>query len=130
MRGEQLAQLSRVRGAADGSCLHEQRDRRHPQRVAGNDSETVAAIEALADALERRGVTVSRAARPAFDATEAFQLYLQALDSCWSARATEAILRSKREKLAKLDEEIAGISKQAEKDSVEDEKRIKASIAA
>lgn len=67
------------------------------------DGETVAAIEALADVLERQGVTVSRAARPAFDATEAFHLYLQALDAGWSARATEAILNDKRGKLARLD---------------------------
>ena len=66
-------------------------------------AETVAAIEALADSLERRGVTVSRAARPAFDATEAFHLYLQALDSGWSARETEAILKDKRDKLTRLD---------------------------
>ena len=67
------------------------------------DGETVAAIEALADVLERQGVTVSRAARPAFDATEAFHLYLQALDAGWSARAAEAILNDKRGKLARLD---------------------------
>jgi F-type H+-transporting ATPase subunit b len=34
------------------------------------------------------------------------------------------------QRLAKLDEEVAAISKQAEKDSIEDEARIKASIAA
>ena len=67
------------------------------------DSETVAAIETLAGTLERLGVTVNRAARPAFDATEAFHLYLQALDAGWSARATEAILNDKRGKRAKLD---------------------------
>ena len=67
------------------------------------DSETVAAIEAMATDLERRGVTVSRTARPAFDATEAFHIYLQALDAGWSARATEAVLQSKRKRLAGLD---------------------------
>jgi amidase len=67
------------------------------------DTETTAAIDALADQLERSGATVSRAARPEFDATEAFHIYLQALDAGWSARATEAVLNSKREHLAKLD---------------------------
>jgi amidase len=67
------------------------------------DRETVAAIETMADELERLGCTVSRVARPAFDATEAFHIYLQALDAGWSARATEAILQSKRKKLATLD---------------------------
>ncbi len=53
--------------------------------------------------LERLGCTVSRSARPAFDATEAFHIYLQALDSAWSARATEAILEAKRKRLATQD---------------------------
>src|SRR5580658_8064628 len=43
------------------------------------DSETVAAIDAMAARLEREGCTVSRTARPAFDAVEAFHLYLRAL---------------------------------------------------
>ena len=67
------------------------------------DTELVAAIEALADDLERKGVTVSRTARPAFAAVEAFHLYLQALDTGWSARATEDILADKRARLASLD---------------------------
>ena len=67
------------------------------------DTETVAAIEAMAAELERQGATVSRTARPAFDATEAFHIYLQALDAGWSARATEAILEAKRKRLATLD---------------------------
>ncbi len=67
------------------------------------DSETTAAIDAMAAELERQGVTVSHSARPAFDATEAFHLYLRALDAGWSARATEAILASKRKRLATLD---------------------------
>jgi amidase len=67
------------------------------------DTETVAAIETMATHLERLGVTVSRIARPAFDATEAFHIYLQALDAGWSARATEAILTAKRKRLADLD---------------------------
>ena len=67
------------------------------------DSETVAAIDAMAAELERLGCTVSRTARPAFDATEAFHIYLQALDAGWSARATEEILEAKRKRLATLD---------------------------
>lgn len=67
------------------------------------DTETVAAIEALASDLERQGCTVSRTARPAFNATDAFHIYLQCLDAGWSARATEAILTAKRRRLAGLD---------------------------
>jgi amidase len=67
------------------------------------DTETVAAIEAMADELERLGCNISRTARPAFDATEAFHIYLQALDAGWSARATPEILESKRAKLATID---------------------------
>ena len=66
------------------------------------DAETVAAIEAMADELERQGATIDRTARPAFDPTEAFQLYLQALDTAWSARMTDAVLESKRKRLATL----------------------------
>jgi amidase len=57
----------------------------------------------MAAELERLGCTVSRSARPAFDATEAFHIFLQALDAGWSARATEQILQAKRTRLAALD---------------------------
>jgi amidase len=67
------------------------------------DTETVAAIETMASELERFGCTVRRSARPAFHATEAFHIFLQALDAGWSARATEQILQSKRQRLATLD---------------------------
>jgi amidase len=67
------------------------------------DTEAVAAIDAMAVELERFGCTVSRSARPAFDVTEAFHIFLQALDAGWSARATEEILISKRKRLATLD---------------------------
>jgi amidase len=67
------------------------------------DTEIVAAIEAMATELERSGCMVSRSARPAFDATEAFHIFLQALDAGWSARATEEILQAKRRRLATLD---------------------------
>ncbi|MBN8874683.1 MAG: amidase [Rhodospirillales bacterium] len=64
--------------------------------------ETTAQIEALADFLEHAGAHVSRTARPEFDATEAFHLYLQLLDSAWSARLTEEFLAEKREAAAAL----------------------------
>jgi amidase len=67
------------------------------------DAELVAGIEAMAARLEQAGCTVSRTARPEFDAVEAFHLYLRALDSAWSARATEAILEAKRKRLAVQD---------------------------
>ncbi|MEJ0016120.1 MAG: amidase [Acetobacteraceae bacterium] len=56
------------------------------------DTETTAHIDALADFLEREGATVSRTARPAFDASEAFQLYLTLLAAAVSARESEEIL--------------------------------------
>jgi amidase len=67
------------------------------------DAELVAGIDAMAARLEQAGSTVSRTARPEFDAVEAFHLYLRALDSAWSARATEAILEAKRKHLAVQD---------------------------
>ncbi len=67
------------------------------------DAEMVAAIDSMADTLERQGATVSRTARPLFDPVEAFHLYLQALDTAWSARMTESILASKRRRLRDLD---------------------------
>ncbi|HVY15722.1 MAG TPA: amidase family protein, partial [Rhodopila sp.] len=44
------------------------------------DAETVAALHALADRLEKAGVAVDRSARPAFDVTRAYHLYLELLD--------------------------------------------------
>jgi amidase len=66
------------------------------------DSETVAAMRALADGLERQGVTVSRTARPDFDPTAAYRLYLRLLDTAWSARSTDEQIESKRQKAAAL----------------------------
>ncbi|MGE0224639.1 MAG: amidase [Acetobacteraceae bacterium] len=66
------------------------------------DLETIAAIEHLASFLEREGATVSRTARPAFDATEAFHLYLRLLDAAWSARNSEEFLIEKRRFAAAL----------------------------
>jgi amidase len=60
------------------------------------DAETVAQIEALADFLQREGAAVSRTARPPFNATAAFHLYLQLLDAAWSARQTDESVADKR----------------------------------
>ena len=53
------------------------------------DAATVAQIDALAAFLEREGATVSRTARPPFNARDAFHLYLKLLDAAWSGRLTE-----------------------------------------
>lgn len=66
------------------------------------DHETTATLLELADALEREGVTVSRTARPAFDATEAYHLYLQLLDAGWSGRSSEEVIATKRKRLAAM----------------------------
>lgn len=60
------------------------------------DTETVAALHGLADLLERQGVTVSRTARPDFDPTAAFHLYLQLLDAAWSIRTPDAVVASRQ----------------------------------
>ena len=66
------------------------------------DSETIAAMHALADNLERQGVAVSRSARPDFDPTAAYQLYLRLLDTGWSGRSTDAQIEEKRQRVATL----------------------------
>ena len=66
------------------------------------DSETVALIDDLARHLETEGATVSRTARPEFDATEAFRLYITLLDAALSGRLSEDVLDRKREKKAQL----------------------------
>lgn len=66
------------------------------------DSETSAKLLELAHALERQGVTVSRTARPAFDATEAYHLYLQLLDCAWSSRLSDEIVANKVARAAAL----------------------------
>ncbi len=69
------------------------------------NSETVAAILALAGELERQGITVSRAARPPFDPTEAYHLYLRLLDTAWSIRTADTVIEARRKRLASLPEE-------------------------
>ena len=56
------------------------------------DAETTSHIDALADFLEREGAQVSRTARPDFDVTDAFHLYLRLLNAALSGRASEAML--------------------------------------
>jgi amidase len=63
-------------------------------------TETVAAMHALADDLERQGVAVSRTARPDFDPTGAYRLYLRLLDTGWSGRSTDAQVEDKRRRAA------------------------------
>ena len=62
------------------------------QAGQATDAETVTLLETLADHLEHAGATVSRTARPAFDATEAYQLYVTLLGAAWSVRQPEAAL--------------------------------------
>jgi amidase len=60
------------------------------------DAETTAHIDALADFLEREGATVSRTARPEFDATEAYHLYIRLLVTALSARTPDEELERMR----------------------------------
>jgi amidase len=75
------------------------------QAGATTDSETVAAMNTLADSLERQGVSVSRTARPAFDPIAAYHLYLRLLDTGWSGRSTDAQVEQKRQRVAALSPE-------------------------
>ena len=68
------------------------------------DGETTACLLTLADSLERQGATISRTARPEFDPTEAYHLYLKLLDAAWSGRITEETLAKKRQHAATLPE--------------------------
>ena len=71
------------------------------------DQETVAAMHALADSLERQGVRVSRTARPDFDPVAAYHLYLRLLDTGWSGRSTDEQVAEKRRRVAALSPENA-----------------------
>jgi amidase len=66
------------------------------------DAETTSKLLELADALDRQGATVSRTARPAFDPTEAYHLYLRLLDAGWSGRTSEEMIAIKRKRAAAL----------------------------
>src|SRR5262249_3475052 len=48
-------------------------------RDTPTDSETVTALHALADAMEKHGALVNRTARPGFNAGEAYHLYVRLL---------------------------------------------------
>jgi amidase len=67
------------------------------------ETEMTASLDALADALERAGAIVSRAARPAFDPIQAYHLYLKLLNAAYSAVAPETVLRGERDAAADLD---------------------------
>jgi amidase len=60
------------------------------------DPETTATLEALAGFLAREGATVSATARPPFDATDSYHLYLRLLDAAWSRHDSEEQLAIKR----------------------------------
>jgi amidase len=59
-------------------------------------AETVAAVEAAGRRLESLGARVDFSARPAFDTTEAFLLYVKLLDAALSARLPEHALERRR----------------------------------
>ena len=61
----------------------------------------MAKLDELAAFLEREGATVSRTARPAFAAVDAYQLYLRLLETAWSGRLTEEALAHRREGAAR-----------------------------
>jgi amidase len=60
------------------------------------DADITTKIDALADFLEGEGATVSRVARPAIDATEAFHVYLKLLNAALSGRMSDAVLERMR----------------------------------
>jgi amidase len=66
------------------------------------ESETTAALLALADGLEREGAAVSRTARPDFDPTEAYHLYLHLLDAAWSIRIPDEVAETRCQRRATL----------------------------
>jgi amidase len=60
------------------------------------DAETTSLLEDLAKFLRSSGTKVSRTARPAFDVTEAYHLYLKLLYAALSARTGEEMLKATR----------------------------------
>lgn len=70
------------------------------------DRETADQLEDLAAFLDRAGATVSRTARPDFDANAAYHLYLRLLDAAWSGRSSEEFLAQKRQMAATLPPEL------------------------
>ena len=66
------------------------------------DPDTIALVEQVGRHLASEGAEVSFTARPDFDVTEAYRLYITLLDAAWSSRSTEHDLAHKRERKAKL----------------------------
>jgi amidase len=67
------------------------------QAGQATDPEIAARIHGLGSFLRRKGAKVGNAARPEFDATEAFHVYLQLLNAALSGRATDEMLAQQRE---------------------------------
>jgi len=61
------------------------------------DGEVTAAIDAVADFMESKGAKVNRIARPEFDATEAYHIYLKLLATALSGRQSEETVELWRE---------------------------------
>jgi amidase len=70
------------------------------------DSETIAAVHAAAEKLAAAGAIIDTTARPAFDPTEAYHLYLRLLDAALSGRMPEAALEKRRAAKAALPEDL------------------------
>jgi amidase len=66
------------------------------------DPETTGLLDDLAKFLRGSGAKTSRTARPAFDTTEAFHVYLKLLYAALSGRASEAVLERTRASVGKL----------------------------
>jgi amidase len=66
------------------------------------DAETTGLLEDVGKFLRSSGAKVSRTARPAFDVTEAFHLYLKLLYAALSGRASDAMLKNTRAHAKKL----------------------------
>lgn len=66
------------------------------------DPETVALIRQTARRLAAEGAQVSETARPDFDVTEAWHLYLKLLDAAWTARMPPAAFAQRLESKATL----------------------------
>jgi len=75
------------------------------QPGVAQDAETTAAMNRVADELEKQGAKVDRAARPEFDPMDAYHLYLRLLDTAWSGRMTDEQVGHQRRRVADLQPE-------------------------
>jgi amidase len=66
------------------------------------DRETTARLRDLGAFLEGQGAQVSRTARPGFDATEAYHLYLRLLSAAWAAVISDEAVAEEREVARRL----------------------------